>query len=126
MTRTHNNNRDNRVQSLTKQSSLMSSGSRGSAPESVIIDTHSDSRVSNIIIIISSIIMIILTSVQVPPYVSYFCLHLKVRLDIFTIYFSCLSMNASNMFYYVERTTKQQRTSEVFLSPSYARERSAV
>ena len=30
---------------LTKQSSLLSSGSRGSAPESVIIDTHSE-RVS--------------------------------------------------------------------------------
>ena len=44
MTRVHNNN--NRATNiLTKQSSLLSSGSRGSGPESVIIDTHSE-RVS--------------------------------------------------------------------------------
>ena len=44
MTRVHNNN--NRATNiLTKQSSLLSSGSRGSGPESVIIDTDSE-RVS--------------------------------------------------------------------------------
>ena len=32
---------------LSKQSSLLSSGSRGSGHESVIIDSHSDSRVSS-------------------------------------------------------------------------------
>ena len=47
----HNNNNDrtghdrSTANMLTKQSSLLSSGSRGSAPESVIIDTHSE-RVS--------------------------------------------------------------------------------
>ena len=51
MTRvTHNNN--NRpgpgANILSKQSSLLSSGSRGSGHESVIIDSHSDSRVSSI------------------------------------------------------------------------------
>ena len=49
MTRLHNNKMETRIQSsrpVTKQTTLMSSGSRGSAPDSVIIDTHSDSRVS--------------------------------------------------------------------------------
>ena len=47
MTRLHNNNTETRLsRPVAKQTSLMSSGSRGSAPESVIIDTHSDSRVS--------------------------------------------------------------------------------
>ena len=46
MTRVHNNNNERgHSHSLTKQSSLLSSGSRGSAPESVIIDTHTE-RVS--------------------------------------------------------------------------------
>ena len=37
---------DSRANILSKQSSLLSSGSRGSGHESVIIDSHSDSRVS--------------------------------------------------------------------------------
>lgn len=50
MTRVHNNN--NRANILSKQSSLLSSGSRGSGHESVIIDSHSDSRVRFIFCII--------------------------------------------------------------------------
>ena len=48
MTRVHNNNNrpGPRANILSKQSSLLSSGSRGSGHESVIIDSHSDSRVS--------------------------------------------------------------------------------
>ena len=39
----NNNNRDRaRAQVLTKQTSLVSGSSRGSAPESVIIETHQD------------------------------------------------------------------------------------
>ena len=37
---------DSRANILSKQSSLLSSGSRGSGHESVVIDSHSDSRVS--------------------------------------------------------------------------------
>ena len=44
MNRVHNNNKERNI--LTKQSSLLSSGSRGSAPESVIIDTRTE-RVSS-------------------------------------------------------------------------------